>query len=510
MKTPRLILFLFLFLLCSFSSWAQRKEKPVSEVIVQPYRYEAPLEEGDDDFFVVSAKEEGVLLFREAQVRPQEGFRSWEFTLLDTTLNVKWKHLMALDINLILNGYEYIDGKLYLLYQKSQYKLYEYQFVVMDLYTRDTTQHTFKNALPLVLTEFFVKKNVAILGGTVNYRSVVMLFDFATNKQKVVPGFYNNRSELLQIKVDQYDSAFDVLVTERLANRYTLSTKTYSIQGDLLQNIILEPKNGMHLLFGSTTAFENDARLIAGTYSPKPGNYSRGIFISRINRKAEQDFTFINYADLKNFFTYMRAGRQERVKERIERRKIKGKRIRFNYRLMVHDVLKMDDTYVMLAEAYYPVYTNPSTLAYSGIANTSGLIFDGYRYTHAVLIGFNEKGEVLWDNSFEINDIKTFTLRKFVQVALDGEKTVLLYVYDDVIRSKIVMGNEVLEGKTFNPVALKFESDEVKRDGSDLNGLEAWYDNTFYAYGVQRIKNLSQSGVELNRRVFYLNKVIYK
>lgn len=494
----------------SVELFAQKKEKPVSENILQPYRYEEIISDKDEDYVVVSAKHNGIVFFRESSQKIENGLKVWEFNMLDTMLIHKWKLRIPLKSEFILSGYECSSEKLYLMFQKGQYKSYEYQFLTINLHSLDTTQHSFVNALPLDLTEFFVKNDVAILGGKVNFRSVLMLFDFKTNKQKVVPGFYNTRSELLQIKIDQYDSAFDVLVTERLANNFTLSTKTYSLDGELLQNIILKPTDGMSLLWGSTTAFEDDARLIAGTYSPRVGAYSRGIFISRIDRKGTQEFSYINYGELSNFFSYMKAKRQERIKEKIARRKVKGKKLKFNYRLAVHDIIKSDDQYIMIAEAYYPVYSSQTGLNGSFYGSQGSLVFDGYRYTHAVVIGFDKQGKLLWDNSFEINDVKSYVLKKYVQVAPDKEKIALLYIFDDVIRSKIISENQILEGKTFNPVALKFENDVVKNDNTELSAIEPWHGGSFYAFGVQRIKNLSNENIELNRKVFYINKVVYK
>jgi hypothetical protein len=45
----------------------------------------------------------------------------------------------------------------------------------------------------------------------------------------------------------------------------------------------------------------------------------------------------------------------------------------------------------------------------------------------------------------------------------------------------------------------------VKRDQSDINKLEYWYNGYFYAYGVQEI-----TGPSGKRRVFYINKIAYQ
>ena len=137
------------------------------------------------------------------------------------------------------------------------------------------------------------------------------------------------------------------------------------------------------------------------------------------------------------------------------------------------------------------------------------LAFEGYKYTHAVLIGFDGNGKLQYDNSFEINDVLSYQLDQLVSVGVEKDKVILLYTYENVIRSKIIQRSEVIEGKAFNDIKLKFEDDIVRNNDSDIGGLKKWYGNYFFAYGVQKIKNLKDRNVDLNREVFFINKITY-
>ena len=87
---------------------------------------------------------------------------------------------------------------------------------------------------------------------------------------------------------------------------------------------------------------------------------------------------------------------------------------------------------------------------------------------------------------------------------------VLFYLYNDEIRTKIISGSEVVEGKTFNSVKLMFDDDVANKNHvTNIGGLDKWFDHNFLAYGVQKIKNIKDSGVKLNLRVFYINKILY-
>jgi hypothetical protein len=306
-------------------------------------------------------------------------------------------------------------------------------------------------------------------------------------------------------------------MTERtMDRRNTVSTKTFDENGEILKNATLSPDQKFNFLYGRSTTFDDNLQFILGTYSLGNSNYSRGIYIAKLDEEGREEINHYNFGDLNNFFSYMKAKRQDRIKKRIARRKIKGKNVKFNYRLLVHDVIEKEGKYIMLAEAYYPRYTN-SNYFYGPGFNSFGrsrgdmqsMYFDGYKYTHAVVLGFDQKGKLLWDNSFEINDVISYNLEKFVNASVEKDKIVLLYLYENVVRSKIISNNKVLEGKAFNDIKLKFEDDVVKSNDNKIGGLEHWYGNNFFAFGVQSIRNFKYPGIKPNREVFYINKITY-
>jgi hypothetical protein len=83
-----------------------------------------------------------------------------------------------------------------------------------------------------------------------------------------------------------------------------------------------------------------------------------------------------------------------------------------------------------------------------------------------------------------------------------------LYLYENEIRTKIIKGDQVLEGKSSDPIKTLNESEIVKKEFADKNKLEYWYNDYLYAYGVQEIVNMNQKGLG-KRRVFYINKVSF-
>ncbi|MCF6359733.1 MAG: hypothetical protein L3J29_03125 [Cyclobacteriaceae bacterium] len=485
----------------------------------QPKRFETELEGYDNEFEIMVGGTSGVILYRTLNQYNKKGGQLWDFVSLDTALNIKWQKQVYLEKNLDFKGYDFSMDSYFFLFQKTSGNSRDLKLMQMMSATGDTLRYTIKNLVPLILTEFEVTNGAAILGGNYNSESVVIHFSLIDNKTKVLPGIFGSKVKLVQLKVD--NNSITVLVSERTFDkRNTLTIKRYSIDGDYLSTHMFNPDFDKGLIFGRIADVEDITNLVVGTYGAKKSDYSQGLFLGLVdNEETQQKIEYINYADFENFFNYMKAKRQKRVSDRIDRKKIKGKKVKFNYRLLVHSVFKQDDTYILLGEAFYPKYSssnyyNRSTGHYAGYDSGSNdqlpMNFAGYRYTHGIVAAFDSNGKMLWDNSFEIEDVLSYSLEQFIHAAFVEEGIVLLYLYDNQIRSKIISGAEVIEGKKFDDLKLSFEDDKVNNYSSNkIGGLEKWYGNTFVAYGVQRIKNLQDSGVKLNRKVFYVNKVIY-
>ncbi len=485
--------------------------------ITQPERFE--VESEGTNFEVISAQSNGLFLVNTVFEALKKEY-SWQVFKLDTTFNVQWNRTYIVPQNQELLDKYYKDGKLYFLFRKNDVKNRNLELISFDQQTGQAESFVIRNYIPFIYFDFKIHNNSAVVAGYYNFRPIVILYNLQEGIPIVLPGLFEDRSELAQINTNS-NATFDILMTGRnILKQTTLFLYTYSYEGLLVKKTDLKPEPKKELLFGRSTALKGGRKIIAGVYGRSVSNdYSRGVFMADIENGQEQNISYYNYADLKNFFNYMRAKREKRVLERIERRKIKQKKLRFNYRLLVHDLIPQGDEYILLGEAFYPKYKNVSgnyygagKIVYStnnGIIQSSR-VFEGYKYTHAVVLGFDKNGKLQWDNSFEINDVLSQSLEQYVHASISDNKIALLYVFEDFIRSKIISEDQVIEGKELIPVALKNEDDVVKEGSTQLIGLESWYNNVFYVYGTRQVKNSGIDNIPVGREVFFINKVIYK
>jgi hypothetical protein len=499
-----------LFLCCLNIAEAQRKhQRDTSAYIHQLNRIEFDMDAIDGNYHIISGKDDGLLVAIQTTKNNSEGY-SWHLHKLDTSLNVVWSRLLTISFESTFTGYDYFDGKFYLLFYSAQYAFNKLRLYEIGDATDDINVYDINTIFPITLTEFEVLGQSALLSGHTNYRPVMLTYDFVEKKPKVLPGIYDKNGDILDLVTNDEMELFTVMVSDKAPNKlFSIVAKTFTAKGDLIQENTIGSEDKKSLVNGVSTSFNGGYQYIAGTYSKNASQYSRGLYLSKFANGRQQFIKYHDYSSLNNFFGYMNTKREQRVKDRIKRRAENGKNTNFNYRLYVHDIIKRGNEYLLVGEAYYPRYSSYSSGAYSQYARYTPT-FLGYNFTHAIVVAFDQKGDIIWDNSFAIDNVLTYNLEEFVSVNIYQDKVVLMYMDKNNISTKVVSGDKIIEGKTFNPVKLSFEGDELKSHETDLEGLKSWYDKTMFAFGEQRIKNEKGAGGKVYRNIFYINKVQYQ
>lgn len=473
---------------------------PVRAQVRQIARYEIPiLERNEPRYTAVRLGTDGMMIYRRTLGKKDDQF---ELIKLDTALREEWKGSITVSKKLDVVQTRSANNTFYMLLKDPAYIGKDFVILAINQANSSFRVYPVKNIIPFYPAEFVLTGKSALIGGYFNSRPLVLQYSFDQQNSRILPGFFNSPGELDQIKLNG-DGTTDIVVSARnFEKRRALWLRTYDAQGELLRTTILQPDEDKHLLFGRSIKLPDGRQLVAGIYG-RFTEYSRGVFVALVDAGGTYTIKYHNFAELKNFFSYMRARQQQRVKERIERKTIKGKKIKFNYRLLVHDLIDYNNEFLLIGEAFYPHYVYPRN--YNPQARPER-IFDGYKYTHAVVIAFRKDAALAWDNSFEINDVKTYQLQQFVRVQPEADKILLMYLFDNVIRSKIILNDQVLEGKTGEKIQSGGAGEELDREEENTEKLDAWYDDYFFASGTQSLKG-RRGGY---RQVFFIHKITYR
>ena len=500
-----------MLLVTMFVASAQKIRQGVDTVsyLEQPNRIEFTIEATDLEFTVINGQEDGLLVVKETNIRSTQGY-GWALYKLDTALQIEWTKIVIVPFAYSFKGWDYSRGNYYLLFARVQFTADEFSIFEINSEDGDLQEHQISTVFPISLSHFEVINRTILLAGSVNFQPAILTFELDDPRPRVIPGIYNTNGDLLEIYVEDDLGVFSVAMIEKtLDKRFTVNIKTYTTENLMIQNNIVNAGDRRSIIDGAPTQFAGGFQYVAGAYSHKSPDYSRGLYLAKFINGMQQFIKYYNYADLTNFFGYMGSKRQQRISERISRRKEKGKKNKFSYRLLVHDIIQRDDEFLMIAEAYYPRYSNYQVSPFYGAPSASYATISGYKFTHAVVVAFDTRGNILWDHSFKIDDVLKPSLSETVQVVAQRDWVELHYLEANAIRTKVVVDNEVIEGDTYTPVRLSSSEDELAVKDPEVEGLECWYDKTLYAYGEQQIDIKNATRSKTRREVFYINKVYY-
>ncbi|MFN8355613.1 MAG: hypothetical protein U0Y10_14245 [Spirosomataceae bacterium] len=459
----------------------------------------------DEELDVIPLQQNGVLV----TLKKTDYFASspfvWKFTKYDTQLKEQWK--AEFKVGFGKNPLLSYHNKHYLYWLFGDPDSDDISIYKLDLVSGEVDEIEGEILAVEVVSHFRVLGNTAILAGKYHDKPVVALFSFFDKSTKVLPDLYSNHIDITDLEVD--DDTQQVIVFSRTLTQKTgcqLAIRRYSYDGKLLFTSTF-PKGDHTLLSGKLIHINESEYLLIGNYAPTCSSYSQGIYVTKVKGDETFPIKYIEFSELANFFNYMKPKRQQKIQEKIARKKEEGKEAHFRYMLMVHDFVKMpNDELVLVAESFYPQYKSPvnmvNPLMRSGDRNS-----ESYRYTHALICGFDKNGNMRWDNSFPLKDLETERLSQQVQVTLQQNRLVLAYPKEGKINTQLISGSKVVKEKEEFEVKTTYENEKVLF--AENASLSAWYDQYFLAWGFQKIESTKDKNTS-QREVFYLNKLTYR
>jgi hypothetical protein len=474
------------------NSWAQVKQVNRIELVTT----------ADTDYGLTTLKNKSIVIYALNKSKAQINVTLYAY---DSAQTKTWEGNIAVDSRYSFSKQYTLNNSVHFLFNIDQYI---FAILQVNLEKQTYSFYELQTYIPIQLETFKANTTGCLLAGYFNNVPIVLYFEFATERVKILPGLFSEQGELNQIEVYE-NGNFDVIICSRFFTKQkTIWVKSYNANGDLITQLIVLESDQRSLQFGRTIQLNESENLVVGVYGNRYSEYSKGIFIAKIKDYTVVEINYYSYTDLENFFKFMKAKKEARVKTRIERRKIKGRKNYKNYRLLVHELIRSNNQTVLVAEGFYPKYKNSDFSLYNSsyymgqtrnIPNNA-LVFDGYRYTHAVILGINKNGRLIWDNAFEINDVKTFKQEQFVRAIPNDDKINLIYCFEDNLKLKTIRSNKVIENKTALP--LEVFSAEKKIISTKSPTLTYWKNNTILVYGIQEILTHATGAVHT---VFFVN-----
>jgi len=501
--------FLFCFFIIGKSSFGQ-----VHEIS----RFETEYKLTENNWNVISAKKDGVILFRELE-KFEDGKKLWEVISLDTTLNKNWEIKIGIETRNNLIGYEYRDGSFYLLYRagatnKSDWFLVEFE-IGKGLYT----SYEIENELEFELSHFIVSGGSIILGGTIYDKPTILIYSTKTGRAEIPPGSFREDSKFINI-IPNINGAFNVLYLEKqkVTGNFILRLKVFSPDGDILLESDADFGNEQWVHTASTNQLRGNHLVIVGTYGKKGSKTSDGVFFINVMPGNIKTIKKIPFGNFDTVFDFMGEKRAAKLKSKV----LKSS---FTYKanFSIWEVEEIDDYFYISGEFYEPKYqssnqrmgmVNPYQTGFyypysSRYYQNTFTPFDmtsvvEYEFEQALVAKLSLKGDLIWDDSLPIDDVDKDYLEQETNFSLYRGKAFMAYKEEGKVQYSITSpDNKTPNDSTLNVTSLN-QKEEIKYEKKSEGAINNWYDNKFFVWGYQRIHSYMTNE---KRYVFYVNKI---
>jgi hypothetical protein len=510
-------------------------------------RIEIPQLNSNVDNFTIPIGEQGVVLL--SQLNNQD----FNIRKLNTNLEQTWSANAAVEASQDYVTHSYDGKNLFLLF--SRFKSNSYIIFRVNTVSGKIEKFQIISVDRIEISNFKAFNASLFIGGVVNSQAVILFTNLNEKKTRILPSVVKGEAEIQSMDLDTAFQQVNVTYSVgKKAKDYQLLIRSFDEDGNLLGSVQMKPTEEFAMMNGKLSQMNDSLQIVVGTYGHKntigssKGPSSQGFYFQSFIDGELQHTNFQSFTKFTNFFEFLSPKQQERQAKKIKEKAAKGEELRLDYRLLMHEVIRKGDHYIVVAESFYPDYKynnmglyGPGMLNMGGFNNFyspwsmlynpyrwgygyyglyspfssyyspwgyrgynfygSNQQFDGWVYTHAIVAELDENGHVLWDHSIPLNDTKEEKLTQKIKTSVVGDQVTLSYSKDNQIISKIISQSGTVEQERIINIETENEADRVRKSSKvDLN---YWYGPYFIAHGTQSINN-NEDG---KRDVFFINKI---
>lgn len=514
-------------LLCAVSVPAQ---------VLQPNRFEKQQKNSDDYYNVISLREHGLALFRERD-KYKNSNRLWELIFLDTLLQEKKSIELEIKERNKMIGYEVHGNHLFFLFRTGETNKNDFELVDLTFSGEEMTRHAIKPDLDFKLTHFSKAGDNLALGGYVNNEPAVILYDLGSKGLKVVPGFFQKDTELVDLRVNQNQTFNTVLIDRSSRDNRKLILRTFDETGKQLLEDVIPIEEDRSLITGITSSLEREELMILGTWGERSAKQALGFYAITVDPFNEQKIQYFDFGQLKHYVDYLSPKRAQRIKDNSKDDAAANRLPGFTNYVMPYRIVETKNGFLLLAEAYNPVSTintyNGNPYSYSpfytpygyGSYWPGGYYYPGmgrmYRPSmygpnmrnsddikslESTVVAFDASGKVMWDESFKLEEIKMPGVEQLSDFNLAGNRLFLVYKKESDLKVKTIFLSDGESQESLDKLRASEDLDEIRSEKEFEGGVRHWYKDAFYVWGYQTIRNNTKE--DRVRDVFYINKVV--
>lgn len=502
----------------------------------QTKRFEITQNNSDEYFTVISLEEEGLALVREKD-KYKGNKKLWEIIILDTDLTEKRKLDIEVHQRFMLLGYEIAHNQLYLLYRTGETTKNSLELIEVNTQSgSETGRFEIKPELDFKVTHFNKVGSRILMGGYVTNEPAVLLYEIKDNSIQVIPGFFQKDNELVDLRVNENNTFNSVLIDRSLRSERKLVFRTFDEAGKLLLEDVVPIEEDKSLQNSISSTLERDELVLLGTWGEKQGKQSLGFFSLTVDPFNEQKIQYFHFGMMDHFLDHLKPKRAEKIKESTRESILNGRKPSFSSYVMPFKIEETPEGFLLLAEVYYPsstsnpyynnpygnpYYANPYRYYnpfwpgyYPGMRMHRPYSFgdpsrnsDNIKLYETVVVAFDGEGNLLWDHSIKLDDLKRPALEQVSEFYSDENYLHFLYKQESELKIKTIDMADGMANETTEKIKLSDPIEEVRSEKELEDGIRHWFGNTFYLWGYHTVRNQENKDNRV-RDVFYINKIV--
>jgi hypothetical protein len=499
----------------------------VHSQVSQPHRYERKQKSSDDYFNVISLKEEGLALYRERD-KYRNNNKIWELVLLDTALNEKKSIELEVKDRYKLIGYEVVPGNVYFLYRTGETTKNDFLMIQVSVAGEELRRFDIKPDLDFRLTHFCKVSENFVFGGYVNSDPAVFIYDTTTKLIKVVPGFFQKDTELVDLRANVNNTFNTVMIDRGSRGDRKLTFRTFTAAGEILLEDIVAIDENKTLQTGITSTLEREDLVLLGNWGEKSSKQSKGFFSLTVDPFNDQKIKYVDFGQLNHYLDYLNPKRAQKLKDESRADAEAGRIPGYTNYVMPYRVVENKDGYLLLAEVYTPnttaspyyssPYYNPyyysPPMGYGSFYRSR--MYQPYPYNgdlkdsdiktnETVLLSIDGSGNFRWDFSMKLEQTELPSVEQATDFSVVNGKVYFMYRHESELKIKMIHMDDGTSEDLSQKIKPLEDGDEIRSDRETEGGVRHWYDGTFYVWGYETVKNNAKE--DRTRDVFYLNKV---
>lgn len=408
--------FAFLCLIAFFASSALAQIRVVK-------RLEIPTDnKKGKEFQTLDLQEDGLLILLESGEYKKGGMKELIFWKLDTAFNNLWSESYATDYeteilaNVCRKPFQY-----FLLKTDDKYKILKINYK-----EKSFTSIPYQEILNADINGFEAVGEKIILSGLSDGRPFVMHFDPSENKQTPLKSLPQEKVQLSAMQAEEQSKNIFVAVVGKQGQKKDAFFYRYDSLGNHMQTVSVPNNVDYSLMTFRFFSSSEEAFVVVGTYSQRNATRPQGIFSLSFEGENLVSERFYDFGYLKNYYSYLSEKARRKTEEKIKKAETKDDFIRHTLDFTVGEIMKNGKENILTLEGYIPVFNqnnnslldNPalalSMLRYNNygrfllrqnrFSDYGSRIPASFRYKNALILSFDNKGKLLWDNAFEYDN----------------------------------------------------------------------------------------------------------